>query len=316
VNHPVVAALLPVVILIAVGYFAGRRQWISGTAVRDLSNLVFMVLAPALLFRTMATGQGGQFDLRPLAVYFGVAFTMYFGVLAVNGFNRRGAVLALAATFSNTVMIGVPLVGLAYGDAGLFTLFTIVSMHALVLLTLGTLVLELAVAREDAAAGREATRHIGLTVLLAMRSAVIHPIPLPIIVGLLYGLTGLGIPAVIDKPLQLLGNAFSPLALVMVGVTLATNPVGAHIRGALWVTLAKNVLHPALMAVAGWALGLRGVPYYVVVLAASLPIGANVFLFSQRYQVAQETVTASVAVSTVVSLLTVSVVMLMLGVQT
>jgi malonate transporter len=33
-----------------------------------------------------------------------------------------------------------------------------------------------------------------------------------------------------------------------------------------------------------------------------LPVGANAFLFSQRYGVAQETVTASVAVSTRVAL--------------
>jgi predicted permease len=67
------------------------------------------------------------------------------------------------------------------------------------------------------------------------------------------------------------------------------------------------------MAAAGWALGLSGVPLAVMIVAASLPIGANVFLFSQRYEVAQEVVTASVAVSTALGLVTVSVVMFLLG---
>jgi malonate transporter and related proteins len=40
-----------------------------------------------------------------------------------------------------------------------------------------------------------------------------------------------------------------------------------------------------------------------------LPIGANVFLFSQRYQVAQELVTASVTSATVLALPTVALVM-------
>ena len=44
-----------------------------------------------------------------------------------------------------------------------------------------------------------------------------------------------------------------------------------------------------------------------------MPIGANVFLFSQRYQVAQELVTTSVAVSTLLAMLTVSLVMHLLG---
>ena len=45
---PLVA--LPVVLLIAVGFLAGRRGWIGGGAVQDLSNLIFLLLAPALCF--------------------------------------------------------------------------------------------------------------------------------------------------------------------------------------------------------------------------------------------------------------------------
>ncbi len=313
-DHPVASALIPVVLLIAVGFLAGKRQWVGAAAVKDLSSLVFMVLAPALLFRTMASPQSVQVDFRALAIYFGVALVVYFGVIAVLGFSRRSAVLALAATFSNTVMIGVPLVGLAYGEAGLFILFTLVSLHALVMLTVATIVLEFAVAREQAAQGQPVTRAAMVaTVLTAVRNAVIHPVPLPIIAGLLFAQTGLHIPQVIDRPLQLLGNSFAPLALVMVGVTLASSPAGTQLRGAFMIALAKNIAHPALMAAAGWALGLRGVPLAVMVIAASLPIGANVFLFSQRYQVAQQVVTASVAVSTVLALVSVPVVMLLLG---
>ena len=51
----------------------------------------------------------------------------------------------------------------------------------------------------------------------------------------------------------------------------------------------------------------------ISLVAASLPIGANVFLFSQRYKVAEELVTASVAVSTALALVTVSVVMALVG---
>ena len=73
--------------------------------------------------------------------------------------------------------------------------------------------------------------------------------------------------------------------------------------------LVKNVVHPLLVAALGWLFGLRGLPLQVMVVAAALPIGANVFLFSQRYRTAEGLVTASVAVSTVLALVTVSVVM-------
>ena len=312
-NHPVVTALLPVLIFIAVGYFSGKRGWISAAGVKDLSSLVFMVLTPALLFRTMGTVHVEQLDFQPVLVYLGGAAVIFAATLLLRGFNRRGAVLALAGTFRNTVMIGIPLVGLAFGEAGLVTLFTLVSVHALVLLTLATIVLELAVAREDAARGTHPDRHMAATVMLAVRNGIIHPVPLPIIAGLLFAQTGWVIPEVIDKPLQLLGAALSPLALLLVGVTLAYNAVGTHLRGALGLAVTKNLVHPLLVAGIGWALGMPALPLAVITLTAALPIGANVFLFSQRYQVAEEVVTAGVAVSTALALVTVPVVMFLVG---
>jgi predicted permease len=302
-----------VVLLIALGYVSGRTGWIRSEASKDLSNLVFMVLTPALLFRTMSTVHVEQLNFKPVAMYFVAAALLFAAMLLWQGATRRAAVLALAATFSNTVMIGVPLVSLAYGEAGLVMLFTLISVHALVLLTLATVVLELAVAREQAAKDSGAPRHMALTVLAAMRNGIIHPVPLPIIVGLVFAQTGLVIPALLDKPLLLLSNAFGPIALLLVGVTLTQVRVGEHLRAALGLALIKNLAFPGLVALLSWSFGLSGLALSVMIVAASMPIGANVFLFSQRYEVAQELVTASVAVSTVLALLTVSLVMALLG---
>jgi predicted permease len=51
------------------------------------------------------------------------------------------------------------------------------------------------------------------TVALAIRNAVIHPVPILILAGLLFSQTGWTIPPVIDRPLELLGQALGPLAL-------------------------------------------------------------------------------------------------------
>lgn len=312
-DHPVISSLLPVVLLIAIGFVAGRMKLIRGEAVRDLSNLVFLVLVQALLFRSMATAHLERLDLRSVALYYIVAGAMFLALLFIQGLSSRSAVVALAAIFSNTLMIGVPLVQLAYGPAGLLNLFTLISMHALILLTLATVVIELLVAREQAASGQAARRPILATVARAVKNAVLHPVPLPIIAGFLYSLTGLGLHPVVDRPLKLLGDAFGPVALVLVGVTLAQTAIGSHLRGALGISALKCVVHPLLMALAGWALGLSGLPLAVMVVAAALPVGANVFLFSQRYHKAEELVTASVAVSTAMAVVTISVTMALLA---
>jgi malonate transporter len=246
---------------------------------------------------------------RPRAACRDAAGVIFVGMLAFLGLTRSAAVLAITATFSNTVIIGVALVDLAYGPAGLVVLLTLVSLHSLVLITAATLMIELIVAREHAAASAAARHPIAWTVARAVRNSVLHPVPLPIIVGLLFAQTGLALPVAIDKPLMLLGQAFSPVALVLVGITLALTPVGTHLRGALALAAVKNVVHPLLVAGFGWLLGVRGLPLTVMVVAAAMPIGANAFLFSQRYKVVEEQVTAAVVVSTVLALVTLSAAM-------
>ncbi|MFN9470662.1 AEC family transporter [Acidovorax sp.] len=310
-NSPVFASLIPVVLFIAIGFLSGNRGWIRAGSVKDLSNLVFMVLTPALLFRTMGSVHLGDVDFAPIAAYFAAAGLVFGGTMLLQGFTSLAAARALANMFSNTVMIGVPLVGLVFGEAGLVTLFTLISLHALILLTAATVVFELAAARERAGTPGHEGRSMLRTVLMAVRNGIIHPIPLPIIAGLLYAQTGLPIPLVIDKPLELLGQALGPLALLLVGVTLAFTKVGTHFRAAMRIALVKCLVHPIAMAAVGWAMGLSGMPLAVMVVAASLPVGANVFLFSQRYEVAQDEVTASVAVSTALALITMPVVIIL-----
>lgn len=311
-SHPVFVSLAPVCLLIAAGFLAGRREWIRADAVKDLSNLVFLLLIPALLFRTMSNVHVEQLDLRPLAAYFLAALALLGVSMVLRGFNCRSVVLGLAGVFSNMVMIGITLIGLAYGQQGLVTLLTLVSVHALILLTVGSIVLELAAARAARQSGGEAP-HVLATAWSAFKGSLIHPIPLPIMCGLLFAQTGWTLPGVVDKPLQLLGNAFGPLSLVLVGVSLARTPMAGHWRPALVVTLSKNLVLPLLVGLSAWAFGITGLQLAVMVVAAGLPIGANVFLFAQRYNVVQDLTTASMGVSTVVSLFTLSLLMVVMS---
>jgi hypothetical protein len=307
----VLSSLLPVILLIAIGFIACLADWMRAEATKDLGRLVFMVLTPALLFRTMSTVHVEQLDFKPVAAYFAAAVALFTLMLVWGRATPRATVLALAATFSNTVAIGIPLIGLAYGEAGMPTLFTIISLHALVLLTQATIALELGVARQAARgstspAARAAWRR---PVLDALRNGILHPVPLPIMSGLLFAQTGWVMPAVLDRPLQLLGIAMGPMSLLLVGATLTSARIGHELKGALGLALLKNLLLPALVALMGMAMGLHGLPLTVMVVTASLPIGANVFMFSQRYNVAEELVTAGVAVSAVLAMLSVSLVM-------
>ncbi len=304
-DSPVFSSLIPVILCIGIGFFAARMGWVRAAAIPDFSNLVFLVLTPALLFRTMGAVRIQELNFRPVALYFLAAGLMFAATMVASGFSTRAAARGLAHMFSNTLMIGVPLVGLVYGKEGLVTLITLISLHSLILLTVVTIVFELAEAHERQKSGQSAPRPMLHTVLQAVRSGILHPVPLPILAGLLFAQTGLKLPGVVDHSLQVLGQALGPMALLLVGVTLAYTPVGQHLRSAWGIALAKTVLHPLLLAALAWVFGLSGLPVAVMFMAASLPVGANVFLFTQRYGVLQQEVSASIAVSTALALLTV-----------
>jgi malonate transporter and related proteins len=297
-NHPVLVALLPVVILIAIGFFAGRAGWVREESAKDISKLVFTVFLVPMLFRTMVNVHPENLQGKPLLAYVLGMALMYGLMFVAAGRNRRAAVLGLAASYSNTVMIGIALIQFAYGEQGVAVLLSLIMVHSLIMLSLATLVLEWVSLRE------KGLNQQGLLKVLIQSfwNTLKQPMIFPIVAGLLYAQTGWGLPAFIDRPLQLLGNAFSPLAVVLVGITLASTRVGEHLRVALQLSALKNLGHPLAVGLIGWALGLSGLPLAVMIVTAALPIGANVFLFAQRYETALPEVTAAVAISTAFAL--------------
>lgn len=338
----ILGALLPVMLVVAIGWAVSRHGWVTQSSVKDISNLVFFVLLPALLFRTMANVSVSELNFAPVGIYFLAAFIVFGGTLAVYGFRTKAAARGLAHAFSNLVMVGVPIVSLFYGEQGLVPLFTLVTVHALVLMSSATVVFELASAYEATGrAGRKPVWRRGKfratkptaeqgeaasspdagdpphrlvsTAWQAVRNSLLHPVPIPILAGILVAYTGSQLPDVIDRTLQVLGTAMGPMALLLVGMTLGYARIGRTWRGALRTALVKCLLLPFVFFCCAFVLGARGPSIQVLLLCAGLPIGANVMLFTLRYGVAQEEVTASMALSTVVALFCIPLVVLVLS---
>lgn len=309
-NASVTPALFSVIFIIAIGFGVAKMRWVRQSAIHDLSNLVFYVLTPALLFRTMMGVKVSELDYATIGVYFLAVVVVFIGTLLVSGLTTLAAARALAHTFSNTVMIGIPLVSLVFGEEGLISLFTLISIHALVLMTGGTIVFELAVARQI---GRDGGgRNIWRTLAVAIRNSMLHPIPIPIIAGVIYAQTGLGLPDMVDKPLQLMGQALGPMSLLLVGVTLAYSKLKGNLLPALRIAAVKTMVHPLVFMLCAWLCGLKGIPMATMAMVAALPVGANVFLFTQRYKVAEDEVSASIAFSTLLAFVSLPIVLFML----
>ena len=292
---PVLDVVLPVYGLIAVGWVAAHTGRIRAEDVRRFSDLTFTVFVPALLFRAMAHADFAALAPGVPLAYFGAALTMFATVVALRW--RRGArvdaaVDGLAASFSNTVMIGIPLARIGWGEPGLALLLSIVAFHSLVMLTSATFVFEVAAA----------TGHPARAAAVALRRSLTHPVILPITAGALWGALGLPLSGAADATIGLLAAGASPLCLVLLGASLAADRLRESLRPALALTALKLVAHPLLAwAIGRWVLDLAPLPLSIVVLSAALPIGANVFLFAQRYRAGTTAIAAAVVWSTVLA---------------
>lgn len=318
----IVYKLLAVLVTAAIGYLAGRMQWLTigargSDAARVLSNVAFYVFIPALLFRTTARLDFATMPWRTIAAFFvpvlGVMFTVYaWQRLRGPASPAEPATRALAATFGNTVQIGIPLSAALFGEAGLAIHIPLISIHALILLTLLTVLAELDLAR---AGGREgAAASLGAALVTTARNTLIHPVLLPVLAGLAWHLVGAPLPAPLDELLATLGSAVVPLCLVLIGVSLSQYGVKGHVRGALAATLGKLVVLPAaVLVVAHWGFGLAGVPLAVLVMAAALPVGSNALLFAQRYATLEAEATAAIVASTVAFVATAALWLAVLG---
>jgi len=302
----IISVILPAAIIVIAGYVAGRRV-LDAAGVKALSDLVFFLFLPCLLFRSMATANFGGSDASLLLTYYGASLVWFFAVALFLKYRRKegtaaAIVLGLGAVFSNTVQLGIPIIKLAFGDDGLKMHLSIIAMHTLVLLTVGTVWLEVSAARAV-----ENAPPLHKTIGPVIKSAVLHPVILPIVAGLLWSVAALPLPAWIDQPLGFLASAAGPIMLVLMGAQLSTMRLAEHLREAVLLSLAKNFIHPAVVGLAAWAVGLPPLAIAVAVTCAALPIGNNVFMFAQRYGTRENTITAATAVSSLAAVVSLTI---------
>ena len=311
--------LLAIFIAVAIGWFVGRMRWLGeatgdGASASDparvLSNVAFYIFVPALLFRTTARLDLNSLPWLTLAAFF---MPVLLVLLTVYGWRRwrRGAacasaepaapsVQAITATFGNTLQIGVPLAAGIFGEAGLAIHVTVISLHALTLLTALTLLVELDLARANPAAGG-----LARTLLTTVRNTVIHPVVLPVLAGLMLNAIGVVLPAVLDEVLLMLGTAVVPLCLTLIGMSLAYYGWPKAWGAVLGLAALKLLVLPAMVLVAAhWGFGLSGLPLAVIVMAAALPTGSNALIFAQRYRTQEGETTAAIVASTLLFMLT------------
>jgi predicted permease len=287
----------PLFLLLLLGY--GLLRWARWPpAMSDvLTRFVFSVAIPALLFRMMAgVSRLPPPDWRLLIVFFGSCLAVFalgrlVGRLAFGMDGVAQSVFGLGGIFSNLVLLGLPLSRLVLGDEAVPAVSLIIVFNALVLWTLVSVSVEWARNRSTSLAGLGRTAAGVLT----------NPIVASIVAGTAFGFTGLALPAVADRTLALVAEAAAPLALVALGMGLATYELRAGWRESLAVCALKLLAQPLLVYLLARALELSPLQTQVVVLLAACPTGANVYLMARQFKSMEAAIASSMVLSTLLA---------------
>ncbi|MAY57227.1 MAG: hypothetical protein CMQ46_01200 [Gammaproteobacteria bacterium] len=300
--------IFPVLALALAGYITARSGFLSINEYQALARFTFNLVIPCLLFINMAHAEIPEnFGADFLLAFYVPVLLVYCLTLVTTRFFLKAtgtlqSVLALGATYSNTTIVGIPLVLQTLGEQALLPLFLIIATQNLVLFTVATLFAE----REQ----------FDLSTLLAsiarlLRQLVASPLTASLIAGLAFNLIGLPIYRPLDSALQLMSEAAIPCALFVLGTSLHQYRVGQQLKPAMLITALKLIALPLIMATSMLVV-FDVTPLWAktAILAASMPAGLSAYVFSVRYQTGQATIAAASVISTLLSLIPMTLVLM------
>jgi predicted permease len=305
----VLALTAPLFLLVAVGYALMRwARW--PTAISDaLTRFVFAVAVPALLFRLMSDfSRLPPVDARLLIAYFGGCILVFAigRIIARRVFAMDGvaqSVFAVGGIFGNNLLLGIPLAKITLGDAALPVVSLVLVFNSLLLWTLVTVSVEWARTRTVSLRGFTETG----------KSVISNPIVASIMLGTAWGWTGVPLPVIADRTLELVGQAAVPLSLIALGMGLAEFGVRDGWRESTAICVLKLAVQPVVVFALARVLALPPLETQAIVMLASLPVGANVYLMAREFGTLGGPVAASLVLSTTLAAVTTPVVLGLTG---
>ncbi len=291
----VVGKVAVILVLILVGYLVTRRRMLTERGASEVTTLLIKLVTPCVIINSFlgsADRLGGCGV--PMAVglpVVGVGIALGLGLLCFRKEpEERQKVLRFATLFSNTGFMGIPLVQGIVGDTGvIYASFGVVVFNILCW-TYGYSMMS-------------GGAKMNLKTLLLN----------PGVIGLAFGLPiyflGLKLPAVVSEPLGLLADLNTPLAMLVIGTYIAGADLHSFMSdmAVYRVSFLRLIAAPLIYLVLLLVIQPGETLFVSTMVQAATPVAANTVLFAVQYKRDSELASKLVAVSTVLSIITIPV---------
>jgi malonate transporter len=303
--------VLPVFGIILAGYLIGRLRLLGEGSSQALNGFAYWVALPALLLVSMTRVPVAQVLNLPFIVAFVGGTALTFALAAAVGAwafptsRAERMMQGLAAVFANAGYMGVPLFLTAFGRER--ALPAIIAMVLSAAITMGSGVALVEVSLSLSTDWRRVLTDVA-------RALFGNPLVIAPLLGLLLSAAEIALPAPIETFFNLLGAAAAPCALFALGLFLVGKKLHANLLEIGWITLVKLAVQPLITwTIAVPLLGME--PFWAAsaVLLSALPTAALVFTLAQQYGIYVERASSAILVTTLLSVVTVPLILLLLG---
>ena len=307
----VLPIVMPIFVLIALGYGAARAGLLSDTTQRGISEFAFNYAMPALLFRGIAgAGALAPGSVRIAIAYFGSAGMVWLLATVVTRVVLRrpavdAATVAMTSCFGNVVMIGIPLTLAVVGEAAAAPMAILLALHSPLMWITGIL--------HQQSAERNGGSSGARMIVDLLAELATNPLLIAIAAGVAWRLTGLKMPAMIDSPVALLAQAGVPCAQVALGASLTRFAIKGQVPTLGAMLALKLLAFPAITYAMAVMFGLPRTALEVAVIFASMPAGANAYLFAQRTQRVVNSTSGAIALGTLLGAVTATLIIASFG---
>lgn len=285
--------------LMVVGFLCNRRKLLNAVAIKGVTELLVLIVTPCVIVHSFiqqkfAPSLLGDLGWALAMSVFAHAVGAAIAFLCLHDRNpNRGGVLRFATIFSNAGFMGIPLEYALLGADGVFFGAMYVVVFNLVCWSLGVAVM------------CRGMKNVGLRALFVNAGTV------GVALGLPFFLFSLKLPEVVERPVAMLADLNTPLAMIMVGWYLAETDFRPVLRcGAAYSVAALRLVAVPLVVIAAFA-GVRACvpalnPVMAVAIstAAAAPTAALTTVIAARYDKDVSTATSLVSGTTLLSILT------------
>jgi malonate transporter and related proteins len=293
--------VLPVFAVIVTGWLAGWLGYISRSLANGLVHFAYNVAMPALLFVTVAQEPAGNLLEWRFLMAFGGGSTLCFALVFLAVHIAWGRDLAsstiqgMTAAMTNTGFVALPILHSIYGQpavlpAAIATVFVAAVMFPATVILL-----------ESEGRGR---RGPSASAVVLLKHIVLNPMVLSTLVGLAWAITGWPIPAPIAAYLNIFAAALTPCALFAIGLGLSVEGIRSKLAASIALAVVKLVVMPLVVYGLCVASGLDPLYTIAAVVCAAVPTAKTVFILAGEYKVEEQLVTATVSITTLLSVVT------------